>query len=70
MDCPAGYYCQDRGLVYPTGVCLEGHICYGRALADDPVFNNDTSGNKTVITWGDTCHKGQAQLAAWAMEFK
>lgn len=57
-ECPAGYYCQDRGLSEPTGLCKAGHICYGGALADDPVYNNDPSGNQTIITWGDTCHEG------------
>lgn len=57
-ECPAGYYCQDRGLSEPTGMCKAGHICYGGALADDPVYNNDPSGNQTIITWGDTCHEG------------
>lgn len=56
--CPAGYYCQDRGLFQPTGKCKAGHICYGGATASDPVYNNDPSGNKTIITWGDSCHAG------------
>ena len=57
-ECPSGYYCQDRGLSAPTGMCNAGHICYGGATANDPVYNDDPSGNKTIITWGDTCHEG------------
>ena len=57
-DCPAGYYCQDRGLTEPTGPCKAGHICYLNALDDDPVYNNDTSGGKTIILYGDSCHPG------------
>lgn len=56
--CPAGSYCRDRGATEPTGPCLAGHICYEGALADDPVYNNDASGNLTIITYGDTCHPG------------
>jgi hypothetical protein len=66
-DCPAGYYCQDRGSVNITGPCKAGHICYGNALSDDPVFNNDTAGNKTAITYGDTCHAGYYCLAGTAV---
>lgn len=57
-DCPAGQYCQDRGATAPTGPCKQGHICYGNALGFDPVYNDDVSGNKTALLWGDTCHAG------------
>lgn len=56
--CPAGFYCKDRGLTAPSGMCKAGHICFGGALGNDPVYNDDASGNKTIITWGDTCHAG------------
>lgn len=56
--CPPGRYCQNRGATEVTGMCKAGHICYGLALYNDPVYNNDTSGNKTAILWGDTCHPG------------
>ena len=39
-------------------MCKAGHICYLNALEDDPVFNNDTAGNLTIITYGDLCHPG------------
>ena len=58
QPCPPGRYCQNRGATEVTGMCKAGHICYGLALYDDPVYNNDTSGNKTAILWGDTCHPG------------
>ncbi|XP_062606170.1 multiple epidermal growth factor-like domains protein 6, partial [Saccostrea cucullata] len=58
QPCPPGRYCQNRGATEVTGKCKAGHICYGLALYDDPVYNNDTSGNKTAILWGDTCHPG------------
>ncbi|CAC5381825.1 unnamed protein product [Mytilus coruscus] len=66
-DCPAGSFCQDRGSVNVTGPCKAGHICYGNALSDDPVYNNDTAGNKTIITYGDTCHPGYYCLAGTAV---
>lgn len=56
--CPAGYYCQNRGLTNMTGKCRAGHICYGSALSIDPVFNNDTSNNNTILLYGDSCHPG------------
>jgi len=58
-DCPAGYYCSDRGSTAPAGKCKAGHICYGNALIEDPVYNDDPSGNKTIITYGDLCHPGK-----------
>lgn len=57
-DCTAGHYCQDRGAANFTDECAAGHICYGKALSKDPVFNNDTSGNKTLITYGNSCDPG------------
>ncbi|RUS80254.1 hypothetical protein EGW08_011983, partial [Elysia chlorotica] len=56
--CPRGYYCRDRGATAPTGMCNAGHICYEGAMDDDPVYNDDPSGNNTVVTYGDTCHEG------------
>ena len=58
IDCPAGYYCQDTGLNAVTGPCKAGHICYLNALSNDPVYNNDSTGNLTIITYGDRCHPG------------
>ena len=56
--CPSGYFCRDKGSVAPTGMCKAGHICYGSATDDDPVYNNDTAGNKTIILYGDLCWPG------------
>ncbi|WAR09797.1 hypothetical protein MAR_034873 [Mya arenaria] len=58
IDCPTGFYCMDRGLSDVTGPCKAGHICYLNALDDDPVYNNDSSGGLTIITYGDRCHPG------------
>ena len=58
-DCPSGYFCSNRGATEPAGMCRQGHICYARALIEDPVYNNDPSGNKTIITYGDLCHPGK-----------
>ncbi|XP_064629316.1 zonadhesin-like [Lineus longissimus] len=56
--CPRGHFCRDRGATAPTGKCLAGHICFLNALADEPVFNNNTEGNRTLILWGDQCQPG------------
>ena len=56
-DCPAGRYCQDRGLTEPSGPCKAGHICYSNALNVDPVYNNDSSSGK-IVHYGDRCHPG------------
>ena len=60
--CPRGYYCRDRGATEPAGMCNAGHICYEGSLDDDPVYNDDASGNNTVVTYGDTCHEGSVGL--------
>ncbi|XP_023933458.1 uncharacterized protein LOC106181652, partial [Lingula anatina] len=64
--CPKGYYCRDNGATAPAGQCKAGHICYESALDDDPVFNNDTAGNKTIILWGDRCPAGHYCLQGTA----
>ena len=56
--CPVGYYCLQARATEPTGVCAAGHICYERAESPDPVYNNDTDSNNTVVTYGDQCEAG------------
>ena len=51
IDCEPGYYCPDRAATSPAGMCKAGHICYGRALNDDPVYN-DGADNTTQVTYG------------------
>ena len=58
LSCLPGYYCDGRGATGPSGVCKAGHICFGGALIPDPVYNDDPTGNKTLITYGDLCHAG------------
>ncbi len=58
MPCPAGYYCDQRGATEPTGQCSPGHVCFGSALIPDPIFNDDPTGNKTIIDFGDQCRSG------------
>lgn len=66
-DCPQGYYCQDRGITEPTGQCKAGHICFKNALNDDPVYNDDVSSNKTIVTYGDVCAAGHYCPAGTAL---
>lgn len=56
--CFSGRYCQNRGAIEVIGMCKVGYICYGLVLYNDLVYNNDTSGNKIVILWGDICYSG------------
>ena len=58
-DCPAGYYCQDRGATAPTGKCKAGHICFSLATGREPVYNNDSTDGKIIVTYGDRCHAGR-----------
>ena len=58
LPCPVGHYCTDRGQTEPTGVCLAGHVCFGNALINDPVYNDNPAGNKTIVLYGDLCHAG------------
>ncbi|KAH3750583.1 hypothetical protein DPMN_185110 [Dreissena polymorpha] len=53
IDCPTGYYCQDRGLFQVTGPCKAGHICFLNATSKNPVYNDDASTGLTIITYGD-----------------
>ena len=59
LDCPPGHYCAERALTAPTGTCRAGHICFLLATLADPVYNNDTTGDLTVITFGDICDPGK-----------
>ena len=47
-----------------TGDCRAGHICWGSAILDDPVFNDDPGpdeygNNKTLVLFGDVCAAGK-----------
>ncbi|XP_077105722.1 uncharacterized protein LOC143764221 isoform X2 [Ranitomeya variabilis] len=35
-SCPSGYYCADEGLTEPSGRCLPGYWCIGRAETANP----------------------------------
>ena len=48
-----------------TGDCRAGHICWGSAILDDPVFNDDPGpdeygNNKTLVLFGDVCAAGKS----------
>ena len=47
-----------------AGDCRAGHICWGSAILDDPVFNDDPGpdeygNNKTLVLFGDVCAAGK-----------
>jgi len=56
-------YCEATGATAPTGPCAAGHICYGRAILADPIYNDDpgpdeNNKTKTIVTFGDSCSPG------------
>lgn len=51
-------------IIFITGDCRAGHICWGEAILDDPVFNDDPGpdeygNNKTLVLFGDVCAAGK-----------
>ena len=46
--CTPGYFCDNRGLVSPTGPCNEGHYCSVGAASSNPVNSS----------YGDICFSG------------
>ncbi|OAF72051.1 hypothetical protein A3Q56_00182 [Intoshia linei] len=63
ISCPPGQYCSNKGASQSYGLCKAGHVCFGYALIEDPVYNIDVSGGKAVITYGDICKQGHYCLA-------
>ncbi|KAG8568304.1 hypothetical protein GDO81_013953 [Engystomops pustulosus] len=53
-SCPSGYYCADEGLTEPSGRCLPGYWCIGRAETSNPT--DGVTG--TVCPAGKFCHNG------------
>lgn len=67
LECPVGMYCESTGATEPTGPCKAGHICFGRAILDDPIYNDDpgpdeNNKTKTIVTFGDACHPGKLEF--------
>ncbi|KAM3922961.1 uncharacterized protein RB166_012036 [Leptodactylus fuscus] len=53
-SCPSGYYCADEGLTEPSGRCLPGYWCIGRAETANPT--DGVTGN--VCPVGKFCENG------------
>ncbi|KAG9482440.1 hypothetical protein GDO78_011238 [Eleutherodactylus coqui] len=53
-SCPSGFYCADEGLTEPSGRCLLGYWCIGRAETSNPT--DGVTGN--VCPAGKFCENG------------
>lgn len=47
-NCEPGYYCDGTGLTEPSGTCLEGFYCTGKAILQNPINES----------YGDECPNG------------
>ena len=57
ISCPAGMYCGQEGLSWPSGYCNSGYYCSGRASS--PVPSDGTTGN--ICDPGAYCPSNSSQ---------